>query len=106
MQNHAKAHKVAPAIRYIEISEIVKYAGMSSSSLHEQFKKATSLSPIQFIKKLRLHHAHNLILEGITPGEAAMDAGYNSQSQFSREFKRDFGYSPGEARKNRWFLVN
>ena len=105
--HHAKAHKIVPIIQYlennftqpIEISDIAQYAGMSTSSLHGQFKSATSLSPIQFIKKLRLHHAYSLLMEGASPGEASEKSGYGSQSQFSREFKRQFGLSPSKVKK-------
>ena len=107
--NHAKAHRIMPTIKYIEknfkndldIKQIAEFVNMSPSALHEHFKEATSLSPIQFIKVLRLHHAHNLVLEGRSAGEAAFDSGYNSQSQFSREFKRHFGYSPKDAKELR-----
>ncbi len=69
---------------------------MSISSLHDNFKKATSLSPIQFIKKLRLHNAHALLLDGYNASNAAFESGYTNSAQFSREFKRLFGYSPRE----------
>ncbi len=103
--HHARAHKIVPIIQYLEknftepleIHDIAKYAGMSTSSLHSKFKAATSLSPIQFIKRLRLHHAHSIMLEGTSPGDAAFESGYGNQAQFSREFKRQFGYSPSHA---------
>ena len=105
--HHASAHKIVPIIQYLEknftdpleIHAIAKHAGMSTSSLHSKFKAATSLSPIQFIKRLRLHHAHSIIMEGASPGEAAFESGYGSQAQFSREFKRQFGFSPSHAKE-------
>ena len=104
--HHASAHKIVPIIQYLEknftepleIHDIAKYAGMSTSSLHGKFKAATSLSPIQFIKRLRLHHAHLMLIEGASPGEAAFESGYGSQPQFSREFKRQFGISPNRVK--------
>lgn len=105
--NHARAHKMVPIINFIQshfkepidIKQIATYAGMSTSGLHEQFKRATSLSPMQFIKKIRLHNAHGLLLEGKSASDAAFDSGYGSQSQFSREFKRLFGINPSELKK-------
>jgi AraC-like DNA-binding protein len=100
--HHTKAHHMVPTIKYLEknfkndisVEEIAKFASMSISSLHENFKKATSLSPIQFIKQLRLHNAHNLLLEGYNASNAAFESGYTNSAQFSREFKRFFGVSP------------
>lgn len=103
---HSKAHQIAPAIQYIEknftetitIDDLTKVAAMSATSLHEAFKKTTSLSPIQFIKKLRLHNAYMLLTTGSNATESAFASGYSSPAQFSREFKRQFGVSPSEVR--------
>lgn len=100
--NHAKGNRIVPVIRYLEkhfnqfitIEDLVEYSSMSKSLLHREFKKSTSLSPMQFLKQIRLHHAHALIIEGKGSGEAAFKSGYQNQAQFSREFKRHFGYSP------------
>lgn len=108
-QHHLKAHQMIPTIKYLErnfkndisIDEIAKFASMSISSLHDNFKKATSLSPIQFIKQLRLHNAHSLLLTGYNASNAAFESGYNNSAQFSREFKRLFGYSPKELKHNK-----
>lgn len=107
VQHHVKAHQMTTTIKYLEknykndisIDEIAKFASMSISSLHENFKKATSLSPIQFIKQLRLHNAHSLLLLGYNASNAAFESGYNNSAQFSREFKRLFGYSPKELKQ-------
>jgi len=61
---------------------------------HRRFKAATSFSPLQFIKTLRLSHAAMQLVGGKTVGQAADDVGYTSASQFSREFRRQFGQSP------------
>ncbi|MEM9454247.1 MAG: AraC family transcriptional regulator [Myxococcota bacterium] len=98
------AHRVARVVSYLEknyrepldIKAIAKQAGMSHSTLHEHFKKATSLSPIQFIKKMRLHEARALLLGGRGASEAAFEVGYGSPSQFSREFRRMFGQTPSQ----------
>jgi AraC-like DNA-binding protein len=67
---------------------------MSRAVFHRKFKQATHLSPIQFLKSMRLNHAARRIAQGRTVNQAAMDVGYVSSSQFSREFKRLFGESP------------
>jgi AraC-like DNA-binding protein len=67
---------------------------MSRAVFHRRFKKATTMSPIQFVKSMRLNHAAMKIAEGKTVSEAAWDVGYQSASQFSREFKRMYGQSP------------
>jgi len=84
--------------RPLEIEEIAHHAAMSASALHRHFKQATTMSPMQYVKKLRLHHARTLILTGMAAGQAAFEVGYASPSQFSREFKRMFGHAPQELR--------
>lgn len=99
---HSGANRITPVIRFIEqnfhraldIREIANVAGMSSSTLHEHFKQATTLSPLQFVKNLRLHRARALLMEGCQAAEACWQVCYSSPSQFSREFRRFFGESP------------
>jgi AraC-like DNA-binding protein len=68
---------------------------MSESSLYQNFKTVTSMSPIQFQKKLRLEEAKQLLMvRNIEVSEAAYLVGYESPSQFSREFSRMFGVAP------------
>ncbi|MCF4008838.1 AraC family transcriptional regulator [Rheinheimera sp. UJ63] len=78
----------------ITIDDMADYIGMSRAVLHRKFKQATNLSPIQFVKSMRLNHAAMKISAGINVNIAAMEVGYVSSSQFSREFKRMFGASP------------
>lgn len=102
--NHAGANRIAPVVHFLEnnfhqnidIDTISNIAGMSTSSLHEHFKQVTSMSPMQFVKNLRLHSAHSLLLTGRAASEVSYQVGYSSPSQFSREFKRLFGSSPRE----------
>ncbi len=90
------------AIRYlsahyhepISIDDITSKIGMSRAVFHRKFKEATKLSPIQFVKAMRLNNAAMLIAKGHTINEAATTVGYTSSSQFSRDFKRSFGASP------------
>ncbi|KNH15484.1 AraC family transcriptional regulator [Priestia megaterium] len=77
------------------IEELAKIANMSVSSLHRYFKELTAMSPIQFQKQLRLQEARRLLLtESTDVAEAAFRVGYESQSQFSREYSRMFGFPP------------
>jgi AraC-like DNA-binding protein len=68
---------------------------MSASALHHRFKAVTAMSPLQFQKQLRLHQARRLMLsEGIDAAAAGHRVGYESPSQFSREYRRLFGAPP------------
>lgn len=98
--------RVVRAIRFmqdhyeqaLDVATIAKSVGVSASRLQHVFKDVTGLSPIQYLKRVRLHRAHVMILtEGLGAGEAAFRVGYGSPSQFSREFKRQFGLSPSHA---------
>lgn len=79
----------------VRINEVAEAAHMSASSLHHHFKAVTAMSPLQFQKQLRLHHARRLMLtEGIDAAAAGHRVGYESPSQFSREYRRLFGAPP------------
>lgn len=79
----------------IRIHDLAALAHMSASSLHEQFKALTSMSPLQFQKTLRLQEARRLMLAtGMDVGLACQRVGYVSTSQFSREYARHFGTAP------------
>jgi len=78
----------------ITIDDIATRASMSRAVFHRKFKQATTMSPIQFVKSMRLNNAAMKIAGGMTVNEAAMTVGYQSASQFSREFKRMYGQSP------------
>ncbi|MEP5153255.1 AraC family transcriptional regulator [Planktotalea sp.] len=78
----------------LAIDDLADRAGMSRAVFHRKFKSATSMSPIQFVKAMRLNNAAMMISEGATISQAAMNVGYVSPSQFSREFKRLYGQSP------------
>ncbi|PAF21589.1 hypothetical protein CHH49_11915 [Terribacillus saccharophilus] len=77
------------------IEELAEIAGMSVSSLHRHFKEVTAMSPIQFQKQIRLQEARQLLLyEDADTTDAAMQVGYESVSQFSREYARMYGFPP------------
>ncbi len=78
----------------VTIDDMADHVGMSRAVFHRRFKEATTMSPIQFVKSMRLNNAAMKIVEGKTVSEAAWDVGYQSSSQFSREFKRMYGQSP------------
>ena len=86
-----KAHYTEP----LRIEDLAAAAHMSASSLHQRFKAATSMSPLQFQKQLRLQEARRLMLsEGEDAAAASHRVGYESPSQFSREYRRLFGAPP------------
>lgn len=95
-------NEIARAIAYlsshldkaITIEDMAAQVGMSRAVLHRKFKQATTMSPIQFMKSMRLNNAAMQIAGGKTVNQAAMEVGYVSYSQFSREFKRMYGQSP------------
>ena len=81
--------------RSIAIDEVANHVGMSRSTLHQHFKAFTAMSPLQFQKQLRLLAARRMMLtEGAKPTQAAFDVGYESISQFTREYARMFGEPP------------
>ncbi|MBO9399899.1 AraC family transcriptional regulator [Shimia sp. R9_3] len=87
---HVSSHLDAP----ISIDDMATRAGMSRAVFHRKFKQVTTMAPIQFVKSMRLSNAAMKIASGVAVNEAAMDVGYVSPSQFSREFKRMYGQSP------------
>jgi AraC-like DNA-binding protein len=77
------------------IEQVAREARMSTSSLHEHFREVTAMSPLQYQKQLRLQEARRLILaEALDAASAAHRVGYDSPSQFSREYRRLFGAPP------------
>lgn len=78
----------------LRTSALAEIAGMSVASFHRHFKAATAMSPLQFQKTLRLHAARRLLASGSEASRAAYSVGYESASQFSREYARAFGMPP------------
>lgn len=84
----------------MDMQSLAKEAGMSISSFHSNFRAVTNSSPLQYIKSTRLHKARELIQQhGEKAYEAAQHVGYESVSQFSREYKRCFGVPPVKDRQ-------
>jgi AraC-like DNA-binding protein len=99
----APAQRIARAIRWLKdhfadplrIESLARHVRMSPSAFHLHFKAVTAMSPLQYQKRLRLQEARRLMLgEGLDAAEAAFRVGYESPSQFSREYRRLFGAPP------------
>jgi AraC-like DNA-binding protein len=99
----SQGHRIGQAIDWLKanfreplrVQELAARVGMSPSRFHHHFRHFTSMSPLQFQKWLRLAEARRLmILQGMNPSMAAYEVGYDSPSQFSREYTRLFGTPP------------
>jgi AraC-like DNA-binding protein len=89
---HTLRDKLSKAIH---VEELALAANMSPATFHRQFKSVTGMTPLQYQKQLRLHEARRLmIFSNAMVESAALDVGYASVSQFSREYTRMFGASP------------
>ena len=98
-----QASQIAQAVAWLRehyttplrMEELARQVNMAPSTFNRHFKEITSLSPLQFQKRLRLYEAERLMLiEGKDAGTAALSVGYESVSQFTREYKRQFGEPP------------
>lgn len=107
-------NEIAKSIEYLSlnlsknvtIEELAFVVNMSRAVFHRKFKQATRMSPIQFMKSMRLNKAAMKIAAGMNVNEAAMAVGYVSSSQFSREFKRMFGQSPKQWSQSKGIMEN
>jgi len=95
-QVHRILHRIhAQYARAMDVSALAAEAGMSVSALHHHFKAVTASSPLRYLKTVRLHKARMLMVQdSVGAALAAERVGYESPSQFSREFKRLFGATP------------
>ncbi|HHX8494005.1 TPA: AraC family transcriptional regulator N-terminal domain-containing protein [Vibrio diabolicus] len=99
------SHQIAKAIDWLNnnfvkplsVSELAAYSGMSKSAFYTHFRSMTSMTPLQFQKKLRLSEARRLMLtENLDAMATTFKVGYESPSQFSREYSRLFGAPPSK----------
>jgi AraC-like DNA-binding protein len=99
----SQARRIAQAIAWLRehpaeplrVEALARSVHMSASSLHHHFKAVTAMSPLQYQKRLRLYEARRLLLAGaVDAATAAFQVGYQSPSQFSREYSRLFGAPP------------
>ena len=107
-----QSHRTAKAISWIaanyakalHVEELAQIASMGVSTLHHHFRALTAMSPLQYQKQLRLQSARNLMLNnGLDAASAAFEVGYESPTQFNREYKRFFGQPPMRDIKTRRF---
>lgn len=79
----------------LRVEELAEIAGMGVSTLHHHFRTLTAMSPLQYQKQIRLQEARaRMSIHGLDAGSAALAVGYESASQFTREYKRLFGQTP------------
>lgn len=98
-----QSHRTSKAVEWLRtnfakplrVEELATMARMGVSTLHHQFRSLTAMSPLQYQKHLRLHVARERMLnEGLDAASAAFEVGYESASQFNREYSRFFGQPP------------
>jgi transcriptional regulator GlxA family with amidase domain len=98
-----QSHRTAKAIAWIRanyakplrVEDLAGLAGMGVSTLHHHFRVLTAMSPLQYQKQLRLQAARaRMLIEGVDAASAAFEVGYESASQFNREYSRFFGQPP------------
>jgi AraC-like DNA-binding protein len=98
-----RCHRTGKAVAWLRsnyekplrVEQLATIAGMSRSTLHHHFRALTAMSPLQFQKQLRLHAARQRMLTGeLDAASAAFEVGYESPSQFNREYRRFFGRPP------------
>jgi len=92
----------------LTLTQLAMETGMSVPTFHHHFKAITRMPPMQYVKSIRLHQARMLMVrQQITAAAASYAVGYESPSQFNREFKRLFGLPPAEEikRMQRHFVV-
>jgi AraC-like DNA-binding protein len=98
-----QSHRTAKAIAWIKVNyakplrveDLAEMAGMGVSTLHHHFRAMTALSPLQYQKQVRLQAARaRMLMDGLDAASAAFEVGYESASQFNREYSRFFGQPP------------
>jgi len=98
-----QSHRTAKAIAWIKanyakplrVDDLAQVAGMGLSTLHNHFRALTAMSPLQYQKQLRLQAARGrMLVDGLDAASAAFEVGYESASQFNREYRRLFGQPP------------
>ena len=78
----------------VSVDELAGIVNMSTSGFRKTFREVMHMPPLQYAKSIKLNRAQTLIREGKNANEAGYMVGYNSPAQFSREYKRHFGFAP------------
>lgn len=102
LQKKGEIQRISKAVEYIHqnldkaisVERLAKIVHMGQTTFYENFRNVMHLSPLQYAKSVKLYEAQKLIKEGKNASEAGYLVGYNSPSQFSREYKRHFGFAP------------
>jgi AraC-like DNA-binding protein len=102
LQQRGEIQRIARAVTYIHqnldkpvsVEQLAEIVHMGQTSFYENFKKVMHVSPLQYAKSVKLDRAQAFIKEGKKAIEAGYLVGYNSPAQFSREYKRHFGFAP------------
>jgi AraC-like DNA-binding protein len=102
LEQRGQIQRISRAVEHIHqnlsepvaVDRLAQMVGLSSSGFYKSFKQVMHVSPLQYAKSVKLFRAQALIREGKNASEAGYMVGYNSPAQFSREYKRHFGFSP------------
>ena len=102
LRQRGQIQRISKAVEYIHqnvdkpmsVEKVADMVHMSKTTFYENFRDVMHLSPLQYAKSVKLVRAQTLIKEGKNASEAGYLVGYNSPAQFSREYKRHFGYAP------------
>ena len=106
LKHQGKLQQISRAVSHINtnihepivVEDLANLANMSVSGFHKSFKEIMKMTPLHYAKTMKLLRAQNLIKSGEAILQAAYAVGYNSPSQFGREYKREFGYLPSKTR--------
>lgn len=106
LEQRGQIQQISRAVEYINtniaepvvIEKLANLAHMSVSHFHKNFKDVMQMSPLQYAKSMKLFRAQALIGEGKKASQAGYLVGYNSPAQFSREYKRQFGFAPSDTK--------
>lgn len=102
LRHRGEIQRISKAVEYIHqnldkpvsVDRLAEMVHMGQTTFYENFRKVMHMSPLQYAKSVKLHKAQILIKEGKNASEAGHLVGYNSPAQFSREYKRHFGFAP------------
>jgi AraC-like DNA-binding protein len=102
-RNGSSSNRIADAVSWLQkhfaegfmVEELARHVGMSPSSFHQHFKAVTGMTPIQYQRRIRLQEARrSLLVDSIDVGDASFRVGYQSPSQFSKDYRHYFGRLP------------